>query len=251
MRFLAGIAHRIAEANGITAFPQVRDTLGQIAAEVGLVDGLLHGMEAKGSQAGAYYVPDRHLLYAAQTLTQQLYPKVITTIRDLAGGRLIMVPSSVADFDDSGLAAIIDKTQKSPVFRPQERVKFFKLAWDALGSEFASRHVQYEMFCRRLVRHPRPLLPHLRLGEVQGHGGRADGELSDAGGATAKSVGWAKAVRCVCGMVPRWFAPCPHRRPHCLGTARRRAFAHPTRHDDGDLSCRSFRRRIARRPFLL
>jgi len=106
----------------------------------------LHGMEAKEAKAGAYYVPDRHLLYAAQTLTQQLYPKVITTIRDLAGGGLIMVPSSVADFDDSGLAAIIDKTQKSPVFRPQERVKFFKLAWDALGSEFASRHVQYEMF---------------------------------------------------------------------------------------------------------
>jgi 4-hydroxyphenylacetate 3-monooxygenase len=71
---------------------------------------------------------------------------VITTIRDLAGGGLIMVPSSVADFDDPGLAAIIDKTQKSPVFSPQERVKFFKLAWDALGSEFASRHVQYEMF---------------------------------------------------------------------------------------------------------
>jgi len=146
MRFLAGIAHRIAEANGITGFPQVRDTLGQIAAEVGLVDGLLHGMEAKGSQAGAYYVPDRHLLYSAQTLTQQLYPKVITTIRDLAGGGLIMVPSSIADFDDPGLAAIIDKTQKSPAFSPQERVKFFKLAWDALGSEFASRHVQYEMF---------------------------------------------------------------------------------------------------------
>jgi 4-hydroxyphenylacetate 3-monooxygenase len=146
MRFLAGIAHRIAEANGIIGFPQVRDTLGQIAAEVGLVDGLLHGMEAKGSQAGAYFVPDRHLLYSAQSLTQQLYPKVITTIRDLAGGGLIMVPSSIADFDDPGLADIIDKTQKSPAFNPQERVKFFKLAWDALGSEFASRHVQYEMF---------------------------------------------------------------------------------------------------------
>jgi 4-hydroxyphenylacetate 3-monooxygenase len=142
MCFLAGIA----EANGIVGFPQVRDTLGQIAAEVGLVDGLLHGMEAKGTKAGAYYVPDRHLLYAAQALTQALYPKVITTIRDLAGGGLIMVPSNIADFDDPGLAAIIDKTQKSPAFSPQERVKFFKLAWDALGSEFASRHVQYEMF---------------------------------------------------------------------------------------------------------
>ncbi len=146
MRFLAGLAHRIAEANGIIAFPQVREQLGQIAAEVGLVDGLLNGMEAKGQQAGAYFVPDRHLLYSAQTLTQQLYPKVISAIRELAGGGLIMLPSSVADFDDPAIAGLIDKTQKSPVFTPQERVKFFKLAWDALGSKFASRHVQYEMF---------------------------------------------------------------------------------------------------------
>jgi len=146
LRFLAGLAHRIAEANGITAFPQVRESLGQIAAEVGLVDGLLHGMEAKGQHAGRYFVPDRHLLYSAQTLTQQLYPKLIAAIRELAGGGLIMLPSSVADFDDPVLAGLIHKTQKSPVFTPQERVKFFKLAWDALGSEFASRHVQYEMF---------------------------------------------------------------------------------------------------------
>ena len=146
MRFLAGLAHRIAEANGIVAFPQVRESLGQIAAEVGLVDGLLNGMEAKGQHAGRYFVPDRHLLYSAQTLTQQLYPKVITAIRDLAGGGLIMLPSSAADLDDPLLASLIHKTQKSPVFTPQERVKFFKLAWDALGSEFASRHVQYEMF---------------------------------------------------------------------------------------------------------
>jgi 4-hydroxyphenylacetate 3-monooxygenase len=146
MRFLAGLAHRIAEANGVAAFPQVRETLGQIAAEVGLVDGMLHGMEAKGQQAGGYFVPDRHLLYSAQTLTQQLYPKVITAIRDLAGGSLVMLPSSVADFDDPTIAGLIHKTQKSPVFTPQERVKFFKLAWDALGSEFASRHLQYEMF---------------------------------------------------------------------------------------------------------
>jgi 4-hydroxyphenylacetate 3-monooxygenase len=57
-----------------------------------------------------------------------------------------MQPSSVADFDNPLLASLIHKTQKSPRFTPQERVKFFKLAWDALGSEFASRHVQYEMF---------------------------------------------------------------------------------------------------------
>lgn len=146
LRFLAGIAHRIAETNGVVSFPQVRETLGQIAAEVGLVEGLLYGMEAKGHMAGIYYVPDRHLLYSAQVLTQQLYPKLITAIRELAGGSLIMLPSSAADFDNPMLANLIHKTQKSPAFSPEERVKFFKLAWDALGSEFASRHVQYEMF---------------------------------------------------------------------------------------------------------
>jgi 4-hydroxyphenylacetate 3-monooxygenase len=146
MRFLAGLAHRIAEANGIVGMPSVRESLGQIAAEVGLVEGLLHGMEAKGRMAGRYFVPDRHLLYAAQVLTQQLYPKAVTAIRELAGGGLIMLPSGVEDFGNPMLADLIHKTQKSPAFSPRERVKFFKLAWDALGSEFASRHVQYEMF---------------------------------------------------------------------------------------------------------
>lgn len=146
MRFLAGIAHTIAEVNGIIAFAPVRETLGQIAAEVGLVEGLLYGMEAKGKQVGAYFVPDRHLLYSAQVLTQKLYPKVIETIRDLAGGGMIMLPSSIEDFYNPKIASLIHGTQSSPAVSPEQRVKFFKLAWDAVGSEFASRHLQYEMF---------------------------------------------------------------------------------------------------------
>ncbi len=146
LRFLAAIAHRTAEVNGILGFPQVKETLGQLAAEVGLVEGLLYGMEAKGSRVGAYFVPDRALLYSAQVLTQQLYPKVIATLRELAGGGMIMLPSSVADFADPETADIISRTQKSSVIGPEGRVKFFKLAWDATGSEFASRHLQYETF---------------------------------------------------------------------------------------------------------
>ncbi len=146
LRFLVGIARRIAETNGIIGIPQIRDTLGQLAAQAGMIEGLVHGMEAKGHQVGAYYVPDGHLLYTAQVLAQQLYSQMITTIRDLAGGGVIMLPSSVADFGDASTAAMIDKTQQSPYYGARDRVKFFKLAWDAIGSEFASRHNQYEMF---------------------------------------------------------------------------------------------------------
>jgi 4-hydroxyphenylacetate 3-monooxygenase len=146
LRFLAGLAHRIAEVNGIVAMPPVRETLGQLAAEVGMVEGLLYGMEAKGERWGDYYVPDRALLYSAQVLTQQLYPRFIDSLRELAGGGLIMLPSSEADLLDPAGAADVERTQGSPAASPVERVQFFKLAWDAIGSEFASRHVQYEKF---------------------------------------------------------------------------------------------------------
>jgi 4-hydroxyphenylacetate 3-monooxygenase len=126
--------------------PQVRETLGQLAAEVGMVEGLLLGMEAKGMRWGEYYVPDRALLYSAQALTQQLYSRFIDSLRELAGGGLIMLPASEADLLDPAIAADIARTQSSPAAAPFERVRFFKLAWDAIGSEFASRHVQYEKF---------------------------------------------------------------------------------------------------------
>jgi 4-hydroxyphenylacetate 3-monooxygenase len=146
LRFLLGIAHRIATVNGIIGFPQVREMLGQLAAESGMVDAFVAGMEAKGTNYGPYFVPDRHTLYAAQTLTQQLYAKVINSLRELAGGGMIMLPSSVKDFDNPEIAALIEKTQQSPAADAAEKVKFYKLAWDAVGSEFASRHSQYEMF---------------------------------------------------------------------------------------------------------
>ncbi len=146
LRFLLGIARKIAMANGIDAFPQTRETLGQLAAEVAMVEAFVAAMEVKGSMRQSYFVPHRHMLYAAQVLTQQVYPKVITTLRDLAGGSMIMLPSGIEDFSDPQIANYVLRAQGSCAMPPEQRVKFFKLAWDAVGSEFASRHIQYEMF---------------------------------------------------------------------------------------------------------
>lgn len=146
LRFFAGLGQKIAAALGTDNLPQVRETLGQLAADVGMVEGLLHAMEIKGERWGDYFIPNRHLVYTALTLTQQLYPRIMTTLRDLAGGSMIMLPSGVEDLAESGVADYVLRAQGSPVLEPAERVKFFKLVWDAVGSEFASRHTQYEMF---------------------------------------------------------------------------------------------------------
>ena len=146
MRFLLGVARRIAETNGIIDFPPVVEILGQMAAEVSMVEGLVEAMEVSGSQRGEYFIPNPTRLYAANVLTQQLYPKFLQSIRELSGGGLIMVPSSVNDFSNTEMANLISQTQTSPVTNSTGRVKLFKLAWDAIGSEFGSRHLQYEMF---------------------------------------------------------------------------------------------------------
>lgn len=154
LRYLTGLARRICETIGTVDFPQVRENLGLLAAQAGMIDGLVHAMEAKGRMEGGngplaqgeFFIPDRAMLYSANVLAQRLYPQVIEMIRDLAGGGMIMLPSSAQDFNNPEIAALIGKTQHSPVTDAHGRVKMFKLAWDSVGSEFASRHTQYEMF---------------------------------------------------------------------------------------------------------
>jgi 4-hydroxyphenylacetate 3-monooxygenase len=146
LRFFAGLGRKIAAALGTDNLPQVRETLGELAASAAMVEGLVHAMEIKGERWGPFFIPNRHLVYTALLLTQQLYPTIMTTLRELAGGSMIMLPSGVEDLARADVADYVLRAQGSPVLEPLERVKFFKLVWDAVGSEFASRHIQYEMF---------------------------------------------------------------------------------------------------------
>jgi 4-hydroxyphenylacetate 3-monooxygenase len=145
-RFLLGLARKIAEVNGIVSIPEVSGKLGYLAAKTGMMEGMVKGMEAGGGFRGEYFLPDRRLLYSAQVLGQQFYPELVYAVRDLSGANMIMMPPSVADFGNPETADYIHKTQRSPAVEPKDKVKLFKLAWDAVGTEFGSRHAQYELF---------------------------------------------------------------------------------------------------------
>ena len=64
MRFLVGIARRIAETNGVVNCPQVRGLLGSLAAQNTIVDALVQARISSRS----------HTLYSAQVLPQQSMP---------------------------------------------------------------------------------------------------------------------------------------------------------------------------------
>ena len=146
LKCLVGLERKLPEPSGTTGMPKVRAKLDGLAARAAMVAEMIAGMEANGTQAGEWWLPNKHYLYAAQVMTQDLYPQVLTTLRDLAGGAMIMLPSSPRDWDNPEMAPIIETTQRAAGLTPRQKVDALKAAWSAVGSEFGSRHTQYEMF---------------------------------------------------------------------------------------------------------
>lgn len=144
---LTGIAHRIATMNGTAALPPVQGMLGELSAYTAMVSGLVYGAEENFTiDADGVAVPGRAESYANMTLQSEVYPKLLGLVRELCGGGVIQLPSSVEDFRSAEVAPMLERYVQSPGHPAQERVKLLKLAWDLIGSEFASRHLQYEMF---------------------------------------------------------------------------------------------------------
>jgi 4-hydroxyphenylacetate 3-monooxygenase len=147
LAFLVGLARKIAEMNGVDKLPPVQGTLGELAAYAAMVEGLVLAQEQACEIDGHGVArPGASPLYSNMVFQSQIYPTMFHMVRDLCGGGLIQLPSSSADFENPGTAAILDRYVRSPGMPSRERVKLLKLAWDLIGSEFASRHHQYEMF---------------------------------------------------------------------------------------------------------
>ncbi|GAA3107347.1 4-hydroxyphenylacetate 3-hydroxylase family protein [Streptosporangium carneum] len=147
LRFLAGLARKVAAVNGVDRFPGVVEKLGELASLVSLVESAVLAAEyTSAPDERGLWRPGARAVYGAMGLQTELYPRVLAILRDLVGGGVLQVPSSVADMTTPETRADIDRYVHSPGAPAEERVKLFKLVWDAVGSEFAGRHHQYEMF---------------------------------------------------------------------------------------------------------
>jgi len=144
---LAGVARAVAEMNGTLSMPPIRGVLGDIAAHSTLVHGMLAAQEQNCviDEHGVAW-PGPAEVHAVSTLQIEFYPKLVNMVRELSGGGLIQLPSSTADFRSAQTLADLERYVQSPGYPSVERVKLMKLAWDLVGSEFASRHHQYELF---------------------------------------------------------------------------------------------------------
>ena len=147
MRFVAGLARRITQINGIERIPSVQEKLGDLASLAAIVEGMTVAAEAESAPDEHGLVrPSGRYLYGGMGLQAELYPRALGLLRELAGAGVLQVPSSFRDLTSDEIGPDIRRYVRSPGSEAEDRIKLFKLAWDAVGSEFAGRHHQYEMF---------------------------------------------------------------------------------------------------------
>jgi 4-hydroxyphenylacetate 3-monooxygenase len=147
LRFMMGLAKRMNEITGNDAQPAVNIAMGELAALATVVESMLEAHEVTGTiDADGVLWPSRTTLYAVMALQSELNGRMLETIRELAGAAMITLPSSARDFDHPDMARDIARYMQSGSADAKTRVAILRLLWDFLGTEFGSRHAQYEKF---------------------------------------------------------------------------------------------------------
>jgi 4-hydroxyphenylacetate 3-monooxygenase len=145
--FLVGLAHRIADMNGLGKVPPVQAIISEMASYASAVSGLVYGSE-ENCTIDEYGVahPGAEEVHSAMSIQLTMFPRVMQLFRELVGGGVIQLPSSYKDYLNPDTAEMLERYVQSPGWPSAERVKLLKMAWDFLGSEFGARHQQYEIF---------------------------------------------------------------------------------------------------------
>jgi 4-hydroxyphenylacetate 3-monooxygenase len=146
LRFMAGLAQRMNETTGNAANPAVTVMMGELCALVSIYEAMLHAHETMGTIEDGVFWPSRTAYYAASAMQSEFNGRMLESIREMAGSAFITLPSSDADFDNPDIAADLERYMCSGKTDAKSRVKLMRLIWDFLGSEFGSRHAQYEKF---------------------------------------------------------------------------------------------------------
>jgi 4-hydroxyphenylacetate 3-monooxygenase len=147
LRFMIGLAQRMNEMTGNAANPAVQIMMGELAALVTVYESMLlaHETAATIDKNGVLW-PSTTTLYAAMALQSELNGRMLEIIRELAGAAMITLPSSLQDFESPETAGDVERYMRSASSDAKARVALMRLAWDFIGSEFGSRHQQYEKF---------------------------------------------------------------------------------------------------------
>jgi 4-hydroxyphenylacetate 3-monooxygenase len=147
MDFLCGLFLKAVETTGTHGFQGVQGCVGEAIALRHMLWGLSDSMAAQAEPwCGEFVAPKLESALAYRAMAGDAYSRVLNLIQKAVASALIYLPSHAADFGAGELRGHLDKyVRGSNGTDAEQRVKLMKLLWDAVGSEFASRHELYEL----------------------------------------------------------------------------------------------------------
>jgi 4-hydroxyphenylacetate 3-monooxygenase len=146
LRFMMGLAQRTLEMIGSAGLPPVQIAMGEIASLATIYEGMLLAHETNAPIRDGVLWPSVITLYAAMAMQSEFNGRMLETVRELVSSSVISQPSSVADFDNPEIAPMIERYMRSGTMDARSRTALVRMLWDFLGTEFGSRHQQYEKF---------------------------------------------------------------------------------------------------------
>jgi 4-hydroxyphenylacetate 3-monooxygenase len=147
MQFIAGVGRKVAAMAHTDSSPQTVDLLGDLAFLAACVEGMVLAAEANFRiDTRGVAVPDARFMYTIMGQQAELYPRALHILRLLTTSSVIQLPDAQATMSSPETARDVERYVRSSGSSSEEHIKLHRLAWDLIGSEFASRHHQYEMF---------------------------------------------------------------------------------------------------------
>jgi 4-hydroxyphenylacetate 3-monooxygenase len=143
--FMCGLLAKALAANGTDAFRGVQAHLGEVIGWRNLVWAMTSAMALDPQPGpGGSVIPRLEYAATARLFATLAWPRVKEIFELILGGSPLYTVSSYRDLQSEELRPLIDRYYRGTGLPAEERIKLFKLVWDALGTEFGGRHELYE-----------------------------------------------------------------------------------------------------------
>jgi 4-hydroxyphenylacetate 3-monooxygenase len=144
--FLCGLLARGLEVNGTSGFRGVQAALGELMGWRNLIWSITSTLchETMPGPGGSV-VPKIEYAVLIRQFGTQAFGVARRIFTEQLGGAPLMVPSSYRDMLSEELRPVLDRYYRGTDSDAHDRIKLFKLIWDAMGSEFGGRHGWYEV----------------------------------------------------------------------------------------------------------
>src|SRR5580700_8464492 len=143
--FVLGVALLMTQTLGNAHLPHTEERIGELMLTTELIRACLRAAEADAAiDRWGVMCPAILPVECTRNLFMTAYPRMIEILQLLGSSSFLLTPSE-KDFDGP-LKGHIEQYLATDKTTAKERVKLFRLAWDAAGNAFGSRQVLYERF---------------------------------------------------------------------------------------------------------